>query len=59
MASRWPLHEIGRIERALFILNWIQHIELRRWVHVGLNKGEARNALARGASFYRGGRWKR
>ncbi|WP_232461084.1 Tn3 family transposase [Burkholderia ubonensis] len=47
------LREIGRIERTLFILDWLQDVELRRRVHVGLNKGEARNALARAVFFYR------
>jgi len=41
------LRELGRIERTLFILDWLQGVELRRRVHAGLNKGEARNALAR------------
>jgi TnpA family transposase len=41
------LRELGRIERTLFILSWLQSVELRRRVHAGLNKGEARNALAR------------
>jgi TnpA family transposase len=41
------LRELGRIERTLFALEWIQHVELRRRVHIGLNKGEAKNALAR------------
>jgi hypothetical protein len=31
----------------LFILDWLQRVELRRRVHAGLNQGEARNALAR------------
>jgi TnpA family transposase len=47
------LRELGRIERTLFILDWLQSIELRRRVHAGLNKGEARNALARAIFFYR------
>ncbi|OJA78519.1 hypothetical protein BGV71_17260 [Burkholderia ubonensis] len=47
------LREIGRIERTLFILDWLQNVELRRRVHVGLNKGEARNALARAVFFCR------
>src|SRR5581483_9820170 len=47
------LREIGRLERTLFILDWLQNVELRRRVHVGLNKGEARNALARSVFFYR------
>jgi TnpA family transposase len=41
------LRELGRIERTLFALDWMQNIELRRRVHIGLNKGEARNSLAR------------
>lgn len=47
------LRELGRIERTLFILDWLQSIELRRRVQVGLNKGEARNALARAVFFHR------
>lgn len=43
----------GRIERTLFILDWLQSVELRRRVHAGLNKGEARHALARAVFFYR------
>ncbi len=43
----------GRIERTLFILDWLQSVELRRRVHAGLNKGEARNALARAIFFRR------
>ena len=41
------LRELGRIERTLFILSWLQSVDLRRRVNAGLNKGEARNALAR------------
>jgi len=47
------LRELGRIERTLFILDWLQNVELRRRVHAGLNKGEARNALARAVFFCR------
>jgi integrase len=47
------LRELGRIERRLFILDWLQSVELRRRVNTGLNKGEARNALARAVFFYR------
>ena len=49
------LRELGRIERTLFILDWLQSVELRRRVHVGLNKGEVRNALARAVFFGRPG----
>jgi hypothetical protein len=34
------------LERTLFTLEWLQNPELRRRVQVGLNKGEAKNALA-------------
>jgi TnpA family transposase len=34
---------------------WLQSVELRRRVHAGRNKGEARNALARAVFFYRPG----
>jgi TnpA family transposase len=47
------LREFGRIERTLFILDWFQNTELRRRVQEGLNKGEARNALARAVFFNR------
>lgn len=47
------LREVGRIERMLFILQWLQSKELRRRVQAGLNKGEARNALARAVFFNR------
>ena len=36
------LRELGRIERTLFALDWMQNIELRRRVHIGLNKGKPR-----------------
>jgi TnpA family transposase len=47
------LRELGRIERSLFTLDWLQHVELRRRVQAGLSKGEARNALARAVFFNR------
>ena len=47
------LRELGRIERALFTLDWLQHVELRRQVQSRLNKGEAKNALARAVFFNR------
>jgi TnpA family transposase len=47
------LRELGRIERTLFTLHWLQDPALRRRVQIGLNKGEARNALARAVFFYR------
>lgn len=47
------LREQGRIERTLFILDWLQNVELRRRVNAVLNKGEARNALARAVFIHR------
>jgi len=41
------LRELGRVERTLFTLDWMQNVELRRRVQIGLNKGEAKNALTR------------
>ena len=47
------LHEVGRIERTLFTLDWIRDPVLRRRANTGLNKGEARNALAHAIFFHR------
>ena len=47
------LREIGRVERSLFTLDWLRSSELRRRANAGLNKGEARNALARAVFFHR------
>ncbi len=47
------LREIGRVERSLFTLDWLHSGELRWRANAGLNKGEARNALARAVFFHR------
>jgi len=47
------LREVGRIERSLFMLEWLRDPSLRRRVQIGLNKGEARNSLARAVFFHR------
>lgn len=49
------LRELGRIERTLFILNYLEQPKLRLQILMGLNKGEARNALAKAVFFYRRG----
>ncbi len=36
-----------RIERTLFTLDWLHHVDLRRRVLSNLNKGEAKSARAR------------
>lgn len=41
LASR----EIGRIERTLFIIDWLLDADMQRRAQVGLNKGEAHHAL--------------
>jgi len=41
------LRELGRIERTLFILDWLQDAELRRRVHAGHDRSAARAVLAR------------
>jgi TnpA family transposase len=50
------LREIGRLERTLFTLDWIESPALRRQTTGELNKGEAKNALARAVCFHRLGR---
>src|SRR3954469_14842937 len=50
------LREIGRIERTLYTLDWLEHPSLRRQTTAELNKGESRNALARALCFHRLGR---
>lgn len=47
------LRELGRIERTNFTLDWLRDPALRRRANAGLNKGEARNALARAVFFNR------
>jgi len=47
------LRELGRIERTIFTMDWVQDLELRRRVQIGLNKGEAKNALSRAVFFNR------
>ncbi len=39
--------ELGRIERSIFMLEWMLSTDLRHRVQMSLNKGEARNNLAR------------
>ena len=50
------LREVGRIERSLFTLDWLDDPALRRQATAELNKGESRNALARAVCFHRLGR---
>ncbi|MEG2618779.1 MAG: Tn3 family transposase [Bacilli bacterium] len=52
------LREMGRIEKTIFILDYISSEELRRKIHRGLNKGEAMNGLARAVFFGKQGEFK-
>lgn len=47
------LRELGRVERTLYTLDWLSDPALRRRAQVGLNKGEAKNALSRAVFFNR------
>jgi TnpA family transposase len=47
------LRELGRIERTLFVLEWLSDADLRRRVTAILNKGELRNTLARAVCLNR------
>jgi TnpA family transposase len=50
------LREVG--SSALFTLRWFDDTDLRRTVTAELNKGEARNSLARAVAFHRLGRFR-
>lgn len=39
------LREIGRVERTLFIIDWLLDADMQRRALIGLNKGEAHHAL--------------
>jgi TnpA family transposase len=39
------LREVGRIERTLFMIDWVLNTDMQRRVQIGLNKGEAHHAL--------------
>ena len=45
------LREIGRIEKTIFILDYITNETLRRRINRELNKGEAMNGLVRALFF--------
>src|SRR3984893_3389939 len=46
----------GRIERTLFMLDWLESPELRRRCHAGLNKSEQRHSLAQVICTFKQGR---
>lgn len=49
------LRDLGRLERTLFTLDWLEDPALRRRAQDELNKGEAHNSLARAVFFHRRG----
>jgi len=52
------LREMGKIEKTIFILDYITNEALRRRIQRGLNKGEAMNALARAIFFGKRGEFR-
>src|SRR3546814_16146460 len=50
------LQEIGKIERTLFMLDWLENPDLRRRCHAGLNTSEQRHALTQAIYTFRQGR---
>ena len=50
------LQEIGKIERTLFMLDWLENPELRQRCHAGLNNSEQRHALTQAIYTFRQGR---
>ena len=50
------LQELGRIERSLFMLDWLESPGLRRRCQAGLNKSEQRHALAQVVCTFKQGR---
>lgn len=47
------LRELGRMERTIFTLDWIEDPDLRRHTGQELNKGESRNSLSRAVFIHR------
>jgi TnpA family transposase len=50
------LQELGRIERTLFMLDWLESRPLRQRCQAGLNKSEQRHALAQAVFTFKQGR---
>jgi TnpA family transposase len=50
------LQELGRIERTLFMLDWLESPQLRQRCHAGLNKSEQRHVLAQVICTFKQGR---
>lgn len=52
------LSEMGRIEKTIFLVDYLSNEALRRRIQKGLNKGEAMNALARAIFFGKQGEFR-
>jgi TnpA family transposase len=50
------LQELGRLERTLFMLDWLESPQLRQRCHAGLNKSEQRHVLAQVVCTFKQGR---
>jgi TnpA family transposase len=50
------LQELGRIERTLFMLDWLESPQLRQLCQAGLNKSEQRHVLAQVICTFKQGR---
>ena len=50
------LREIGRVERTLFMLDWLESPTLRRRCQAGLNKSEQRHFLTQAICTFKQGR---
>src|SRR5271156_2346410 len=50
------LQELGRIERTLFMLDWLESPQLRQLCQAGLNKSDQRHSLAQVICTFKQGR---
>lgn len=50
------LQEFGRIERTLFLIDWLENPDIRRKTQAGLNKGESQHVLSDAIRFNNHGR---
>ena len=50
------LQELGRVERTLFMLDWLESPDLRQRCQAGLNKSEQRHVLAQVICTFKQGR---
>ena len=50
------LREIGRIERTLFIIEWLLDADMQRRAQIGLNKGEAASRTEKRSAYWAPGR---